>query len=213
MPYFNKDNVNILLIHIPKTGGTSLEKYFSKKYSIPLNNESLNLFMDKTTQTKNNINVNSSLQHMTYQTIIKYKEFFNIKFNNINILTIVRNPYERILSDLFFLGRIHINTPPHIVFDIIKNYLSATNVDNHNLPQYVFITNETKELIPNITILNTETLTNDMIKLGYTDFNNRDNCRSKKDYYSYLNNDSIKLINNYYDYDFTLFNYKKIIPS
>jgi len=32
MPYFNNVNgYNILLIHIPKTGGSSLEHYFSKK--------------------------------------------------------------------------------------------------------------------------------------------------------------------------------------
>ena len=36
MPYFTKNNTNILFIHIPKTGGSSLEKYFSNKYDIPL---------------------------------------------------------------------------------------------------------------------------------------------------------------------------------
>lgn len=39
MPYFNNNDINILFIHIPKTGGTSLENYFSSKFNIPLNNK------------------------------------------------------------------------------------------------------------------------------------------------------------------------------
>lgn len=44
MPYFHNtvknEKVNLLLIHIPKTGGTSSEQYFSKKYNVPLNKPS-----------------------------------------------------------------------------------------------------------------------------------------------------------------------------
>ena len=35
MPYFKQNKV--LLIHIPKTGGTSIEKYFANKNGIKLN--------------------------------------------------------------------------------------------------------------------------------------------------------------------------------
>jgi hypothetical protein len=47
MPYFHNNNTNTLIIHIPKTGGTSLEYYFSNKYNIPLNNDSLFDFLDE----------------------------------------------------------------------------------------------------------------------------------------------------------------------
>ena len=43
MPYFKNDNINILFIHIPKTGGSSLENYFSSKFGIELNKKSLHV--------------------------------------------------------------------------------------------------------------------------------------------------------------------------
>jgi hypothetical protein len=210
MPYFNGKGQNVLLIHIPKTGGTSINRYFCKKYNFSFDNKTFYGIMPKEEQIKNNISISTSLQHVTYQTILKYKDFFNINYENINIITAVRNPYSRIISDLFFYRKIMMNSSKEEVFVAIKDYLLET-LDNHNIPQYIFISDDNKELIPNIKILHTETLQNDMIHLGYEDFNERLNCYiNKVNYYDYLNTDSIQLINDFYDYDFKLFNYKKI---
>jgi len=216
MPYFRNEKVNLLFIHIPKTGGSSLQKYFSRKYDIILDNKSLFTNLDKTIKKENNIEIYSSLQHITYQTIFRYKDFFNINEKDLDIISIVRNPYERIISDLFFYNKIRRETSKSEVFDIIKNYLffeSIEILDNHNIPQYVFITDENKNLIHNIKILHTETLKEDMINLGYTDFDIKiiTNVYGKLNYYDYLNNDSIELVNDFFHYDFTLFNYPKII--
>lgn len=209
MPYFKNENVNILLIHIPKTGGSSLEEYFSNKYNIPLNQQSLAGFLSVKNQIPHGIN--SSLQHMTYNTIMNHHELFNIKSENLTILTIVRNPYERIVSDLFFLRKINKYTTSKEVFKVIQEYLLNRNLDNHNLAQHLFITKD-KVLVPNIKILRTESLTSDMQKLGYTDFNRNVMKNSVKiNWRVYLNNDSITLINFVYDYDFKLFNYTKFI--
>jgi hypothetical protein len=209
MPYFNNDDINLLFIHIPKTGGTSLEIYFSSKFNIKLNEKSLfNVYPNKNTLTSN---TNSSLQHLTYNQIIKNEKVLNIDFNNIKIITIVRNPYERIISDLFWYKLIDSNTSKDKVFNIINNYLISNKYDNHNIPQHHFITDVNKVLIPNIHILKTENLTNNMINLGYTDFNNLNNKNKHKlNYYNYLNEKSIELINYFYNLDFILFNYKKI---
>jgi predicted CopG family antitoxin len=210
MPYFKNDNCNILFIHIPKTGGTSLEKYFSKKYDIVLDTKSL--YCTDMRKIDKNIKINSSLQHMTYNEIIERKEILNIDFNNIFILSIVRNPYKRIISDLFYFKLIKINSSKEEVYEVIQKYIISTKYDNHNLPQYIFVTDDNKEVIENIKILKTENLTNNMKEIGYEDFDRNDNKNPHEvEYLSYLNNESFEFINNFYDYDFELFNYDKII--
>ena len=65
-------------------------------------------------------NINSSLQHMTYQTIEINKDFFDVNMTDVEIITIVRNPYERIISDLFWYGKITINSTKEEVFNTIQ---------------------------------------------------------------------------------------------
>jgi hypothetical protein len=208
MPYFKNNRINLLFIHIPKTGGSSLEKYFNVKYNIPLNYKSL-MSTEKIKILLDNPEINSSLQHLTYNTIIKYKDFFKIDTNNIEIMTIVRNPYDKIISDLFYFKKINIDSSKEDVYNKIQIYLTEEH-DNHVIPQYKFIINHKEQLIPDIKILHTETLNDDMAKLGYKDFNikmnmnpNRVNCED------YLNNDSINLINKIYEKDFEILNYNK----
>ena len=211
MPYFKNTDVNLLFIHIPKTGGTSVELYFSSKFNIPLNNKSLHMHIKDELLLNKNMKIKSSLQHITYNQIVEYSKIFNIDFNNIKIITIVRNPYERIISYFFFYKLITIDTTPEKVFDILNKYLISEKYDNHNIPQYKFITNYKGEIIQNIHILKTESLINDMNNLGYSNFNIFENINiSKVNYYNYLNSKSIEIINNFYHLDFILFNYDKI---
>lgn len=222
MPYFYNKDVNLLLIHIPKTGGTSLELYFAKKYSIKLNQNALYMFLDETFKISNDFNKKISLQHQTYNTLFKFKDEFNINFNDknnkIKLIASVRNPYDRIISDLFWFNLIKVDSTPVEVYNVIKLYIdykdeiiNKKQIDNHNIPQYLFITDINEKLIDNIIILKTETLTNDMINNGYTDFNvctHTNNKINKKKYDEYLNTYSIKLINEFYKKDFELFNYE-----
>ena len=211
MPYFKNAGVNVLFVHIPKTGGTSIERYFSRKFNIPLNSNSLYGKLNDTTKLKNNVAIRSSLQHITYKQMVKYNKVFNIDFDKIKIIAIVRNPYERIVSDLFFWHKITINSSKEEVFHKIIKYLASTSLDNHNMPQHNFLRDANKNIVANIQLLKTENLTTDMIGLGFTDFNRIDNNNPRKvNYYNYLNYKSIKIINQFYHLDFKLFNYNKI---
>jgi len=212
MPYFHNDDVNILFIHIPKTGGTSIERYLANKYKILLNDKSLFMFLNKSTKISKEFNKKISLQHQTYNTIYKYRDIFNVKFDDkLIIFTIVRNPYTRIISDLFHLKLIKSDSLKDEVFTIINKYIITRPYiyDNHNIPQYKYIIDSDENIIKNIKILRIESLNDDMKKIGFNDFNifANKNKLDINDYDNYLNDDSIKLINSFYEKDFTLFNY------
>ena len=196
MPYYK--DANLLFIHIPKTGGTSLEGYLESKYTQTIH--------DSDKHKKIPIRKRIFLQHYTYEDIYKYREIFEVNFNNnLNIITIVRNPYDRIISDLFYLRYINNDDTPDTIYNVIKNkYLYEEDLYNHNIPQYKFVIDDKGEIIHNLKIFKTESLTKELKEYGYEDYNGKE---SSTDYSQYLNDDSIKLINEFYKTDFELFNY------
>lgn len=299
MPYFKENKV--LLIHIPKTGGTSIEKYFANKNRIKLgpnnlyfsyysdniqnevdkwrkswkrkmseekkkmeetNDDLFETFEHFSTQNFNQENsddnttssnekmqkfkeklpefklfkkirlckeLQHSLQHLTWIEMQNHSDILWDKRddkrivsndpherNDYDIITVVRNPYDRVVSELLFRKILTKDTikRPETVFNKIRKFLDKyDNYDNHKIPQYLFIMDEQGEMIKNITILRTETLTEDMHRIGYIDFNHYfqiSNCKvqtGKTKYSNVLNADSIELINNYYKRDFEIFGY------
>ncbi len=216
MPYFK--DANLLFIHIPKTGGSSLEKYFSAKYRTQLNAKSLFMGLPQNIMVNDTFDRGIALQHQTYKSIYDNQRPLVIQINkNTKIITIVRNPYTRIISDLFYYKIISSYTDPQSISGIIKKYLEGKygKLDNHPLPQYKFIIDGDGIMVPNLIIMRTEHLVDDMKKNGYTDFNifNNVGSNSKENYMDYLNEDSINLINEIYDNDFILFGYQKIATT
>ena len=215
MPYFKNENINLLFIHIPKTGGTSIEQYLKKKYLIELKRSSI---FGRYNNFKQKILCNKWIQHLPYKLIFKFNNLFNITTDNLSIFSVVRNPYDRIISAIFFnVKYINPNASKAQIYITLKDILSKRNIDFHFKPMYYFLTDENDNLIDNIKILRTESLNDDMIKYGYSDFdnwNNKSRVHIKKgldyNYTNYLNSDTIKLINTFYEKDFILFNYDMI---
>ena len=208
MPYFYNNEINVLFIHIPKTGGTSITKYFSKKYNIPLD---INSFCGNNYGKK----IPLCTDHFILNTIVTI--YGNkINKNNLTILVVVRNPYYRIISELFYRNEINVNnTSDEIEKKIsikIDEYLKFFHYfDNHYVPQYRFLCNKEEQLYKNLTILKFENLNNEMHKNGFEDFNIFLNNNNKNvNYMSYLNNNSIQLINKIYKKDFDFFGYEMI---
>jgi len=206
MPYFK--DFNILFIHIPKTGGSNIENFFlhysKKKPKI-------------TNLLSNNLNIrinNHSLQHMTFKEYFDNQDFFNIDVSKLKIITVIRNPYDRIISDLFYLKFAEKTFNREQIEEVIKNYLYSDNMyDNHKLEQYKFIIDNNNKIDEKIIILKCEALNEQMNVLGFPDFEkfcNYTNTSINKNYLKYLNDNSISMINHYYKLDFEYFKYDMI---
>jgi len=235
MPYF--EELNLLFIHIPKTGGTSIERYITMKYDIQLDVNTLyNEYRPSTIDTaikkhdkpedKRRLYVSKivghSLQHLTFSEIDTYQrdlfyfmdgQSLRDKLPKIRAFTVVRNPYDRILSELFYVRCINIANSPDEVYDMLCKYLgNKCDFDNHRRPQYMFLLDKDQQsLVSDICIMKMETLQEDMKAFGFDDFNLVINTnRAKIDGTTYrmmLNKKSIDLINEYYKIDFEMFDY------
>lgn len=292
MPFF--ENEKLLFIHIPKTGGTSIEKYFQFRAKQPLGFDNLYYsYYEKSIQSdldkyrklwkhklhrmriesdknkfdelsiinrkkkkqnddssvdSNNVTLREtipefilfrkmrlsrdlghSLQHLTWSELQENKDILWEKpehkkivsndpyeRNEYEIITVVRNPYDRIISELLFLKILNNDTlkKPKIVFEYLKKFLEQyDSFDNHKIPQYLFLIDSLGNMIPNLIILHTETLTQDMRNIGYVDFNHYYQVSKIKTqpgvtkYSNSLNRESMNLINKYYKRDFELFGY------
>lgn len=204
MPYIPE--YNLLFIHIPKTGGTSFEEYILHKTRLLMyGKEQTRLIIDDPNLQK------ISFQHQTYQTLYKYRDLLKdnaqLKFDTkLKKLAFVRNPYDRIVSDLFWLEFNKKTDSQEEIYNSIRYYyFERKDLDNHNIPQYKFVTDENDELIPDITILKMENLTEELRNYGFTDYEGQSSSNS---YMKYLNKDSIKLINAVFKKDFEMFGYK-----
>jgi len=113
MPYFPLEK--LLLVHIPRTGGTSLEWMFRNGLSsvsadektdpppekMQLYTEWKNFYVDKLTP------VPVSLQHLTFAEIHQFFPEFVTQADK--IISVVRHPYDRFISEYFYLRYVIMN--------------------------------------------------------------------------------------------------------
>ena len=212
MPYYR--NIHLLYLHIPKTGGTSIEEFLFEKFNVIKNMRSLYSCGEAIK------GIPYSLQHCTFNDILNFNKFFKISFKKLKIMCSVRNPYDRFISFLFFKNLIKQNETPENIELLIKDILKEENFkkyDNHILPQYIFILNR-NEILKYIKIVKNENLKSDMIDIGFKKFDLNINITNSYDYKNkddikylkYFNENTLNFINDFYKNDFIIFNYNKI---
>lgn len=130
------------------------------------------------------------------------------------ILTFIRNPFYRMVSDLFHFRQIHAHSLPEEVHQAVVHVLTTNqtigkdryqNWDNHFLPQSDYLLNETGD---NMTILETSDLDR-ILPCRCPGFECAPranvNPHQPDNYDKFLNETTKQLIRQYYKKDFDLF--------
>ena len=198
-------------IHIPKTGGTSIEN-IAKKYNIEWGR-----FYNFKNILKHKITIpECSNWHLP---IRYYKDSIKNNF----LFTVVRNPYERVISQYKYIKQWDTKMPVSIgdlnkyikllkTKNLVGNNMSFE--DCHLIPQIEYFKNE-DGTIHNIEILRFENLQTDFSNLlRKYNFPNMElpfsNTTKDSVTVSDLNRESLDIINDIYKEDFEFFNYLMI---
>ena len=223
---------NIIFIHIPKTGGGSIEKslgIFGED-----NNGSLNPNLNILYGKKNN----RLLQHLT---ISEIKEIKNKEYKKYKKITFVRNPFDKLLSEYFWriqlYGKNKIDFKYFLMEEVIprKNKINTyvknfykdekiiSSLDIHYMEQYKFLINNNNLDVDSIGKF--EDFESDFKKLFNKKSLNYKVNKSKVDYFYYLSkkffpkfikkrlyrkfydSESRNLVEKEYKKDLDLFNY------
>ena len=188
----SSSNLNLVFIHIPKTGGSSVE-YFFNEYGYSLGKY---MFPGET----NGIHT----RHLTPKQL-------NLNLKNSNSFCIVRDPINRYISEINYLCTNKIDGIDDIN-NFTKELFSSKNLnfkyDNHFIPQSDYLYDNYGNKIK--TILQFSDLENqikDFIKkndLNVVWGKEKHNPSKIKFSRNDLNDNSLNLLNNYYKKDFKL---------
>jgi len=175
MPIFEKDK--IIFIHIPKTAGTSIGKFFDIDYE------------------KKYIN-SHKFKHNTF---IEYANILKDNLNNYKIFSIVRNPYDRIFS--YYKYHTYNMNNRYSFKEYLFRYLNNTIYLTHKT-QTSFLINNNNIIDSRIKIIRYENL-NEEIK-NLPKLNISKNFISKKEIY---NQENIEVVKKHFLEDFINFGY------
>ena len=176
------DKHECIFVHIPKNAGTSIEEYFG--------------------------NGSVRIQPSKHADIYEIKARFKNSYNNYRKFTIIRNPYDKMVSWYFYLKR-NLGEDYNIVDfnEWIKNPSSFWHADDpisYLKPQCDWIDNTVETIkFENLNEELNEFFKED-IKLPITNKSNHDH------YSTYYSRKSLDIIYDRYKKDFEKYNYKKL---
>ena len=202
-------NNNIIFIHIPRTGGTSIEKYMEITPGIQ------NLF---------GVFDNKATHHFTSKEIISK---IGIDYwNSCWKFSVVRHPYSRMISEFYWRPKSQIKHFPNLKHShnfiqflrrvkifVQKKHYNISVFHDHFIPQYEFLTIDNKLVVDKliyfdkldeqfIDVKDKLAKHNSLPKLQSSPY-------SSKDYNTILTPKAKELIYDIYKIDFEFFNFKK----
>ena len=208
------DDLRLIFIHIPKTGGIFIKDNILQKYNFRLYDKLLNTnFPSKIHKEK-----------MIVDNFIEkdYSWLLNEKLMDYKYFCVRRCPYERFVSGFLYSSNKHgINSLKDCILNKerykngkISNIFSDSGSYTHIfLTQYHFIKN-----IPNLTILNFDNLNNDLCKFlldnGIKEIKHENKPRNvtkktNSKFWEYYDSFSLNFVNEYFDEDFKFFGFTK----
>lgn len=226
---YKENNTNVTFIHIPKNAGSSIEytgykngyrwgKYYFYNFKIVYIVDKLVIFF-KTNYTSAlpfGIPLVPRFLKPIHHIPINYKKSKKLINNKVSFM-VVRNPYNKILSNYKFFykeKKIDIN-------EFVKNNILGLK-NNNKTKEYTnyFFIPQHEYLLHNTEVLKFENLHTDFkefckrhnlkdMELSKINVSNNKNVANIKG----LNAETLKLINEFYSKDFELFGYKKINPN
>lgn len=221
-----------IFVHIPKTGGSSVEEFIMQQYGYERNECLLVHGFGIDLSLGEGDLVPYPMMHYRLKTVLRIAEANRAQIDDSwTIFSIVRNPYYKFLSDLFFANFSHFKYNYHMLPDNAKAMYLDSCVDEyfnhpakenyhsyHSLEQYKFF----KDVDVNYQIFKFEEgLENIVKKLG---FEVKEKFPHLLDMPSYLNLPKpnypkmltsylVETINNKYSKDFEIFGYEMLDPA
>lgn len=198
------ESAKLIFVHIPKTGGTTLEHYLSKKYGVPLpyNDGAVN---------------NHSPQHCSYEEIRQILRAQKKNINAYRVIALVRNPFHRLISDLFCHHIVCPDTPPNEIHERVLDVFRKPavvgdyhNWDNHFVPQHEFVLNRFGKIPSNMVIVDANNADKTLPSLGLDGYqraqrHNTNPNRLAVNYDTFLPEETKDFVRQYYTRDFELF--------
>jgi hypothetical protein len=229
----------IFFHHIPKTGGKTIEDFLFNHYGLP--HKSWLYFSEglktRTSFSNQSVTTICNVCHLPYLDLLKLAQDSRVNIDNSwNIFTIVRNPYFRTISAIFYQPVLECSFHMHTLYTIAekrklfkKAYNRFFNIDwfmndwfGHRVPQHLLLeTHPNKSLykmfkyeegLENILMKVLGDEIKEPIKLKNIHSFEIDYNAPKTDYFSLFTRDYIEKVNEYYYEDFQFCEYEMWDP-
>ena len=204
----------LIFIHIPKCGGTSVEAYISNSYKLEYKFCNILQNIEKENYILNKKSGSKALQHLT---ALEIKQNIN-DFEKYYKFSVVRNPYDRIISEYNWYRTIKLYKSYRKLDDFLKHVQNVfKNKDfyknlysDHLIPQYLFVYDKNKLIVDKVYKFEEFYEIEKDLKVEYNINREMGVCNKSGDKKKIkLNKFQKEVIYNLYKKDFELFNYNK----